>query len=57
VLADKTAQVTWNGQPLKLTPTSSGTLGFTLPAPLPVTLPAFDHWTSREDNPETARLR
>jgi beta-galactosidase len=54
VLADKTAQVTWNGQPLKLTPTSSGTLGFTLPAPLPVTLPAFDHWTSREDNPETA---
>jgi hypothetical protein len=54
VLAAKTAQVTWNGRPMTLTTTPSGTLGFDLPAPLPVTLPALDHWTSREDNPEAA---
>lgn len=54
LLADQPAQVTWNGRPMTLITTPSGTLAFDLPAPLPVTLPALDHWSSREDIAETA---
>lgn len=54
VLAGDARQVTWNGAPVQTTSTPSGTQAFALPVPRPVVLPALDHWTSREDQPETS---
>jgi beta-galactosidase len=54
VLAGDAQRVTWNGAAVSPAPTASGTLAFDLPIPRPLVLPALDHWTSREDQPETS---
>jgi hypothetical protein len=54
VLAGQAQRITWNGGPVQVAPTPSGTLAFDLPVPKALTLPALDHWTSREDQPETS---
>jgi len=54
VLAGKAERITWNGAPVQVAPTPSGTLAFDLPVPKALMLPALDHWTSREDQPETS---
>ncbi|HKS50067.1 MAG TPA: beta-galactosidase [Amycolatopsis sp.] len=44
--------VTWNGRPVRTTPTGLGSLAGTIPAAVPVTLPALTNWRHQEESPE-----
>lgn len=44
--------VTWNGAPLKVKPTASGSLRGTVPGPKDVTLPELTGWKTSAENPE-----
>ncbi|MGI5228121.1 glycoside hydrolase family 35 protein [Actinoallomurus sp. CA-142502] len=44
--------VSWNGRPVRVTPTSSGSLSGELAGPRPVSLPALTNWRYRYETPE-----
>ena len=48
------SRVTWNGRPVRTTPTPSGSRVGSIPVAAPVRLPALTHWRHQEESPEAS---
>jgi len=48
-------EVTWNGKPMDVTPTSSGSLEGTIDTAAPITLPALTNWRYQAGSPEASK--